>query len=110
MLLAADQLTKRLFYDLRIGEDTLLLTPAFNTGIGRSLPVPLELVTVLTIIALGVLVRRRKQEPSHRFAMVLFGSGAVGNLLDRVLLNGVRDFIDFQVRPIFNLADCRITF
>jgi lipoprotein signal peptidase len=38
-------------------------------------------------------------------------AGAAGNLYDRILYRGVRDFIDFYVInwPIFNLADAYIT-
>lgn len=45
-------------------------------------------------------------------AFGLIMAGAVGNLYDRVLYKGVRDFIDFYFInwPIFNLADVYITF
>jgi signal peptidase II len=42
-------------------------------------------------------------------AIILFVSGATGNLLDRFLYGGVRDFIDFHVWPVFNLADTFLT-
>ncbi len=31
--------------------------------------------------------------------------GAIGNLLDRIRLSGVVDFLDFRIWPIFNIAD-----
>jgi len=34
--------------------------------------------------------------------------GAIGNLIDRVFLGKVTDFIDFRVWPVFNLADSAI--
>jgi len=34
--------------------------------------------------------------------------GAIGNLVDRVFLGKVTDFIDFRVWPVFNLADSAI--
>ena len=37
------------------------------------------------------------------FGMLL--GGALGNLVDRVKLDGVVDFLDFRVWPIFNFAD-----
>jgi signal peptidase II len=40
---------------------------------------------------------------------MLFASGAAGNLLDRLIYSGVRDFIDFHVWPVFNMADVFLT-
>ena len=34
--------------------------------------------------------------------------GALGNLLDRIRLAGVVDFLDFRIWPIFNVADIAI--
>jgi len=34
--------------------------------------------------------------------------GAVGNLIDRILLNYVVDYLDFRIWPVFNLADSAI--
>jgi len=41
--------------------------------------------------------------------LTLVLGGAVGNLIDRVRVNGmVIDFIDFRIWPIFNFADSAI--
>ncbi|MDR3168192.1 MAG: signal peptidase II [Candidatus Peribacteria bacterium] len=39
----------------------------------------------------------------------LFLAGALGNLRDRVLLGGVRDFIAVGTFPVFNFADAFLT-
>ena len=43
--------------------------------------------------------------------MIFLLSGAVGNLIDRVILGYVTDFIYFEIInfPVFNIADCYIT-
>jgi signal peptidase II len=41
------------------------------------------------------------------FSLIL--GGAIGNLIDRITLGYVIDFIDFRVWPVFNLADSAIT-
>lgn len=47
--------------------------------------------------------------PTARVALILASGGAVGNLLDRVRLGAVIDYIDLWVWPVFNLADAAIT-
>lgn len=41
------------------------------------------------------------------FSLIL--GGAIGNLIDRVSLGYVIDFIDFRIWPVFNVADSAIT-
>ena len=63
-------------------------------------------------IILGVLIYLVKDAPkaptSQNAALALLIGGAVGNLLDRVRLSYVVDFLDFKVWPIFNIADSAI--
>jgi signal peptidase II len=46
-----------------------------------------------------------------RFLMVFIAAGAVGNMIDRVFLGYVRDFLYFSLIdfPIFNVADIYVT-
>mgnify|MGYP001572563286 FL=1 len=44
-----------------------------------------------------------------RLAFGLILGGALGNLLDRLRLGYIIDFLDFRVWPVFNLADSAIT-
>src|SRR3990167_5543612 len=44
-----------------------------------------------------------------RLAFGLILGGALGNLLDRLRLGYIVDFLDFRVWPVFNLADSAIT-
>ncbi|PIW68471.1 MAG: signal peptidase II [Candidatus Omnitrophica bacterium CG12_big_fil_rev_8_21_14_0_65_42_8] len=43
------------------------------------------------------------------FGLILIMSGALGNLIDRVRLRYVVDFIDLRIWPVFNFADTSIT-
>ncbi len=71
-------------------------------------------VTVLAIIlAVHYIWKSRAGEPLLTFALSLILSGAVGNLIDRVRLGEVIDFLDVYIGsyhwPAFNVADSAIS-
>lgn len=69
-------------------------------------------VFIATVISLAIVYviihipKQRKYIPVH-ICLTLIVSGAVGNMIDRVCLGYVRDFIYFSIIdfPIFNFAD-----
>jgi len=75
------------------------------------------LFIVITIIALGFIGYMLKKTPATDMWMIrglgLIAGGAIGNLIDRVRLGVVIDFLDFYVGnyhwPAFNIADCTLT-
>lgn len=58
------------------------------------------------------LIVKHRDKPLFCFALALILGGAVGNLIDRIMLGAVVDFLDFHVAdyhwPAFNLADSSI--
>lgn len=71
-------------------------------------------VTILAILlVLHYIWKSRAEEPLLTFALSLILSGAVGNLIDRVRLGEVIDFLDVYVGPhhwpAFNVADSAIS-
>lgn len=77
----------------------------------------LDLFFIVSIIAtIGIIyyfVQSEAYQKLTRFGLVLVFSGMIGNLIDRIVLGYVRDFIDFIIFgydfPIFNIADMAIT-
>lgn len=72
--------------------------------------------TVIALIAVVVIVyflRKHADEPRFCFALSLILGGALGNLIDRVALGHVVDFLLFHYEgyawPAFNVADSAIT-
>lgn len=59
------------------------------------------------------LLARHAEEPRLAFALALVLGGALGNVIDRVVLGHVVDFLYFHYRdfawPAFNVADSAIT-
>lgn len=67
----------------------------------------LALITV--IITIGILVYLFKLRKDGHWALMLslslIAAGGLGNIVDRLSLKYVVDFLDLRVWPIFNLAD-----
>ncbi len=71
-------------------------------------------LTLVIATAIAVwLVRLRPEERLTRACLTLILGGAIGNLIDRVRLGYVIDFLDFHVAgwhwPAFNIADAAIS-
>jgi signal peptidase II len=129
LTIVADQATKLLVLSsFRPGEilpiiDGLFnLTLTFNYGAAFGLwswlaPGTRELVLALTILGAMVLVGFFLTRPYYRtlsaqIALSAILGGAIGNVIDRIRLGAVVDFLDFYVGnshwPAFNVADSAI--
>ncbi len=103
-LLTLDLLTKYFFYNQKILSE--LFTPAFNTGVSWSLPVPYWIIYCIAWGAIFALLYLVIKKQLSRYIFAFFLAGTLGNLIDRVWLGGVRDFIlVFDWFPVFNIAD-----
>ena len=81
-----------------------------NVGITFSLPVPQMVIIVVTLLVLGFIVWRWSKAMAESRWLILLSlsiliGGAIGNLLDRILLGYVRDWMLAFHRSAFNLAD-----
>lgn len=63
----------------------------------------------ISILVLGYFIHSWSNLPKPYFAMGLVFGGIIGNLLDRIILGGVTDFLDFRFWPVFNAADSSIS-
>ncbi|MFH1790655.1 MAG: signal peptidase II [Candidatus Omnitrophota bacterium] len=133
-ILAADQATKYMVlsrldaFPADIWPGVFSITPVFNTGgafgVFRDFPalfliVPSAAIALVIVMILRIeYVRRRGGAGGQRcavgyradeFSLCLILAGAAGNMIDRVRLGYVVDFLDFKVWPVFNIADSAIT-
>lgn len=70
----------------------------------------LATTSILLLGMSGYLVwKYRTLQPWIKLSMSLIIGGGIGNLIDRVLLHYVVDYIDFRVFPVFNAADIAVT-
>ena len=114
--LAADQLTKQIVTGhLRLDEGHHIVGPFWihhvqNSGIAFGL---LSSATAAVIVLTGIAVswmlfffaRSGARHPVLPVALGLVIGGSLSNLLDRVRLGYVTDFLDLGYWPAFNLAD-----
>lgn len=97
-----------------IGEG-IRLAYSHNTGIAFSLfQGKSDILTIVALVIItGAIYLYITQLPNRRrliqIAMGLILGGALGNVIDRVRLGYVVDFIQVAWFPIFNLADSAIT-
>ncbi|HWV17349.1 MAG TPA: signal peptidase II [Rhodocyclaceae bacterium] len=71
------------------------------------------ILAVVISIWLIVMIRRHQAERLQPLAFALVLGGAIGNVIDRVRIGAVIDYLDFHAAgvhfPAFNLADSAIT-
>jgi signal peptidase II len=66
-------------------------------------------VVAITLIYADLKDNRVKKPFLYQLALGLIFAGALGNLIDRLFLGYVIDFLDFRIWPVFNIADSSIT-
>ena len=114
--LGADQLTKSIVRGRLDLNDQVHVVGAFsihhvtNSGIAFGLfASATSIVILLTGLAVAWMLyffaRSGSRHPVLPVALGLVIGGSVSNLLDRVRLGHVTDFLDFRYWPAFNLAD-----
>lgn len=127
VVLVLDQLTKYAVTRVFAPYEVLEVTPFFNlvlvynrgaafsflsqaAGWQREFFIGVALLASAWIVWL---LRRYPRETLFCFALSLILGGALGNVVDRILIGAVVDFLDFHAFgyhwPAFNIADAAIT-
>jgi signal peptidase II len=107
-----DQLTKFFFTNKHFTLIPKVLDINFTTNTGAAFGILKNLNPILIIVSIIVILLCFKWIYNKSFDYLPLSfiiGGAIGNLTDRFYFGFVRDFIDFKVWPVFNLADTFIT-
>ena len=123
VVIALDQLTKRAVQqNLALGEALLVFPPWefvrivhwVNTGaaFGMFQGGNAVLIGLTVAITLAILIYYQTLPEDHlfqRICLALIVGGSIGNLIDRLTLGYVVDFVAVGRFPVFNLADSCVT-
>ena len=130
VLIVMDQYTKLMVslhiplnYSVKVVEGFFNFTHIRNSGVAFGLFASqqseykaLMFIAISTIAIIAILVifhQTPKEKKMVQTGLILIFSGAIGNLIDRILHGEVIDFVDFFINrhhfPAFNIADSCIT-
>mgnify|MGYP001325266189 CR=1 FL=1 len=102
IIIFLDQLTKIIFTDVHKG----IINYAENTGAAFSILTGQTTFLILTtIIIISFLIYYLIKNKEYYLPLTFLIAGSLSNLFDRIYFGFVRDFIDLQIWPIFNIAD-----
>ena len=117
LVLVADQYTKlAITQDFFLGQSVPVLKGIFNLtyvqNTGGAFGIMRLFIVISIVVILFIIYFLIKEEKKDIYVQIIFSlvlGGAISNLIDRLRLGFVVDFIDFQVWPVFNIADAAIT-
>ena len=121
-ILFTDQLTKLLAtQNLLLNQSAPLIKGIFHLtlihnrgaafGILKNQTQLFIFISILAVILIYSALRNNKHKKYsfYNISLALISAGALGNLIDRLRLGYVIDFLDFRIWPVFNVADSAIT-
>ena len=126
VIVALDQWSKwaiktsfNLYQSKPVIQDFLHFTYVTNDGMafGLSFPGGKHILLIMTILLTGFIIgflwKEKNGHPFIKYGLALILSGAIGNLIDRLLYGKVVDFLDLMIGNfhwyIFNIADSSVT-
>ncbi len=112
-----------LHFSVRVVDGFFNLTHIRNPGVAfglfarSSAQYKTQFFIAVSVVAIGAILVMYHQMPNYKktahISLILIFSGAIGNLIDRVIYKEVIDFLDFYINdthwPAFNVADSCIT-
>ncbi|KGG81100.1 signal peptidase [Caloranaerobacter azorensis H53214] len=125
ILIIFDQLTKYLAVKFLLGKNPIPIiknylqlnyVENFGAAFGILQNKQLFFVVITIVVLAGIIIYIRKHtniSKPMKVALTILFSGALGNLIDRLRLGYVIDFIDVKFGklydfPVFNVADCLV--
>lgn len=97
----------RIFKSLVVSQSDFTFNNGFAFGIFPSNFSAIISIALLTFLTVHIYKKKGKIN-AEKYAFALVFAGAISNIIDRILYNGVVDYIDLPLLPVFNIADIAI--
>lgn len=95
ILVILDQVTKQFFGNIKNFGAAFGLLEGFNW-----------LFVIIGFLVVGIIIYYKDKVNKYvYYGLIFLMAGVIGNLIDRLALGYVRDFIQISIYPSFNLAD-----
>ena len=119
-ILSLDQLTKFLVSNsLGLNQSLSVISGIFSItlvhnrgaafGIFKNQLYLFIFTSIIAVTLIYSVLKKNRHNNFYVFSLSLILGGALGNLIDRLFLGYVVDFLDFHIWPVFNIADSAIT-
>lgn len=116
-LISKSYITNLDFEQIKIINDFFYITHVLNKGVafgiklGYALQIIISIIVILLLIYYGTkfMCTSKKYPMLNQFLLGIVVGGGVGNLINRLQLGYVVDFIVLKPLPVFNIADIGIT-
>ena len=119
IIILTDQISKFIIrYSMELNssipliKNFLHMTYVTNTGSAFGLFKDKNILFIILSLIVAAVILYYINKINARKELITLGiilGGTIGNLVDRIILGHVTDFIDFRIWPVFNIADSAIT-
>ena len=106
LLIILDRISKILFFEKHFGVINYMENSGGLWGLFPGNNSLLVILTLIVVLILSLFLWSRKEKSKIPIAIVL--AGLISNLIDRISVGYVHDFIDFRFWPVFNFSDAYV--
>jgi len=105
LLIVLDQITKYFFTNKEYLIGSIGIRYTENTGAAFGIMKGWGIFLIIVSVLVAIFILYYYKEVKWKLPLILIFAGTIGNLIDRLFLGYVRDFVMVWIWPVFNVAD-----